>query len=549
MISAAALALLAGCGNNADDTIANEAGEVVDQAVKSAERAAGDAVEAVVKLRKGDPSEAEAALAAMSLAASGDGRVTFDARDLDGAGAEFSAISIAIPGEDEDEGAAITAASLTFKGLDMTEAGASFSEMVLSDIAIVPNDPDDAEEGSLDIGTVRLVNPSPELSAWVASLLGEGEPAEFPGAGQIGFDLAAIDDINFQFDDGDSSAAFALKTFSLSGVDDEEMDGAVIGGLSFNATDPYEDMEFTMTVGKMALQGAKLSLLNAIQENVGNEDEMAAAVLEAVYSNPVEPGYDGLEITDIDFAGGGVAFAMPSYDVEIKRDGDGVPVEFITRPFNLTLSADPAAGEQGAQLGAALGMVGYETVELSGEGFGKYDPDKDIISYDAARNYLALKDGFTFSFGGKLEGYSAYASSFADMDFAEMIEGGEPDPMLMQEALGKLVLHDMELKFVDDSFVDRMFNVAAAQSGEDPAALRQQAVAMVAMGPMMAAGSGVDMELVNEAAQAISSFLQEPKTLTIKLKPQTPLSMGSVAEIEDPSEITKTYLGFSASND
>lgn len=549
MIGAAALALLAGCGNNNEESIVDEAGEVVDEAVKSAERAAEDAVEAVVKLRKGDPSEAEAALAAMSLAASGDGRVTFDGRDIDGAGAEFSAISIAIPGEDEDDGASITAASLTFEGLDMTEAGATFSEMVLSDIALIPNDPEDAEEGSLNVGTVRLVNPTPELAAWVASLMGEGEPAEFPEASMVGFDLAAIKDLNFQFDDGDSNASFGLADFTVSGVDEEKMASAVMSGLTFAGTDPTEDMDFTMSLGKFAIQGAKLSLLSVIQENIDNEDEMAAAILETVYANPVEPGYDGVEMTDLSFSGGGIDFAMPSYDVEIERNREGLPVEFTTKPFTMTLSADPAKGEPGAQLGAALGMVGYETVEVSGEGFGKYDPENDIISYDTGRNYLKLKDGFTFSFGGKLEGYSAYAGAFAQMDFEEMIEGGEPDPMLMQEALGKLVLHDMELKFADDSFVDRMFNVAAAQSGEDPAALRQQAVAMVGMGPMMAASSGADMELINEAAQAISSFLQDPKTLTLSLKPQEPLSMATLSAIEDPSQITKAYLGFSASNE
>ena len=68
----------------------------------------------------------------------------------------------------------------------------------------------------------------------------------------------------------------------------------------------------------------------------------------------------------------------------------------------------------------------------------------------------------------------------------------------------------------------------------------------LAMAPMMAQGSGVDMALVSEATGALSKFISDGGTLTIKLAPETPLSVASIMENPDPSAYTKDALGFTA---
>ena len=69
------------------------------------------------------------------------------------------------------------------------------------------------------------------------------------------------------------------------------------------------------------------------------------------------------------------------------------------------------------------------------------------------------------------------------------------------------------------------------------------------MAPMMAGGSGIDMELINEASSALSSFVTDPQTLTISFAPAEPLGMETLMALEDPSAINKEMLGFSASNE
>ena len=63
-----------------------------------------------------------------------------------------------------------------------------------------------------------------------------------------------------------------------------------------------------------------------------------------------------------------------------------------------------------------MSVVGYESLELKGAGIATYDPDQDIISFDAASNYLELVDGAKISFGGKLESRTFGRNVFASGD-------------------------------------------------------------------------------------------------------------------------------------
>jgi hypothetical protein len=121
--------------------------------------------------------------------------------------------------------------------------------------------------------------------------------------------------------------------------------------------------------------------------------------------------------------------------------------------------------------------------------------------------------------------------------------------MAFQEAMGALEIGSFELKIKDDSLVDRIFNAVAAQNGQDPEQMRNQISQMMGMAPLMAQQAGVDSALASEFATAVSSFISEPKTLTIQLDPEESLSLGEMSAMEDPSMLTKDYLGFSASNE
>ncbi|MEL6663325.1 MAG: hypothetical protein AAFO57_06055 [Pseudomonadota bacterium] len=547
-ISAAAVALLSACGgNNTDADVEDVVESGTNAAVDSAQRALEDLGN--ITLRSGDAGQAANALAAMSLSDSGSGRISFAGSNTDGDGATFTDVAISVPDDDGDEGGQILVGTLEFDGLDMVDGEASFSKMSMTDIRLVPNDPEDAEEGELTVDNVELLNPSPALAAWVASLTGNEAPGKFPTGADLSFDAMTLSNMNFSLEDGSDTVDFDLGNIQFLGASETGVGVAKIEGVNLNAASKGED-PVMLRLGSISMTGIGEKVMNAMQEGfeagLENADPMASqGLMEAIYADPLEPGYDSMLIDDVAFEMGGVDFTLPSLAATVQRNSDGQAVGNVTEPFTMTLSADAEAGKTGAELAGMLGMLGYEQLTLTGAGKTTINPETDTVIYDASENYYTLEDGFTLRFGADMSGISEYSRKLAAMD----LDDPSPDPAMLQDAASELVFSQLTIQFEDDSIVDRAFNLYAAQSGEDPAAVRQQAVSMIQLAPMMAAGAGVDMTIVTEFTTAAAAFLQEPGTLTISLDPQEPLSMATFENIQDPSMITKDMLGLSVTHE
>jgi hypothetical protein len=291
-----------------------------------------------------------------------------------------------------------------------------------------------------------------------------------------------------------------------------------------------------MNLGSIELRGADLGLLTDASEDATDPEEVSQ-MMNLAAQDPANPGYESLSINGFDLDLAGVKIDLPKLVSVVGRDKKDSVVAVKTEPFKVSLTTDE--GKYGEQLAGQLAMLGYETLELTGAGYQTYEPDTDITTYAKGQNYWALKDGFRIDFGAKFAGAKAMAAA----------EQSDDPTAMLGDTLENMVLHNMELVLDDDGFMDRAFNAYAAQSGQDPQEIRNQLTGMLAMAPMMAAGTGIDPDLLTEASTALSSFVSDPKTLTIKLAPAEPLVMQTVAEMEDPSALTKEALGFSASNE
>ncbi len=519
MFGAAALALVTACGQGDKPEEVN----IEEPTLKE------------LSVRAGDPAEASQALAAMSLADSG-GILSFAGSTTDGASATFT--DLTITGED-----AVKVGSLVFEGLDMENGQANFGKMSLNDITLSG---DEGEEVEVKLGSIELINPSPELAAWFAAGL-NGQETPFPAAENIMFDSWSINGLTGDFADDEADGTFGIDKIEIRDMANLKAAKAVITGFSLNGTDSSEGMNFDIKLGGVSATNIDAKFVKAIQENVGDEEALMAAVMEVAYDDPMEPGYDSFTLDDLSIDVAGASFAIPSIVSGVERNAAGQPVKFVTQPYNMTLKADAAGGEAGEALLQGLSVVGYEELELKGASVASYDPDKDIVSFDAGSNYLELVDGATFRMGGKIEGYSNYAKEAATaFNFEDLAAGAEPDPMAMTNAMGQLTIHGFEFSIDDNSLLDRAFNAAATAQGADPTELKSQIGMGLAMAPMMAQGSGVDMALVSEATGALSKFISDGGTLTLKLDPETPLSVASIMENPDPAAYTKDSLGFTA---
>lgn len=542
----AALALLTACGDKNKDE--NGAGQAVVE--QSQGKLPG------VKLRKGDAASAKDVLSAFSLTQSGSGRVSFATSDVKGAKAVFKDVTLLASEDDSVEGlslddddgelhlkgADLKAATMEFEGLGMIDGKPNFSRVVLSDVSFVPKNPDESH-GASKIKSMELVNPSPETAAWIASLFGKGEALDMPEGKALAFDLWSMKDVNFQIDEeAGEKGSFLISSVSVLGLKDEKMAQMALKGLSLDMTDPAEDTDVMARLGGVDIRGVDFGMFADMGEDSGKGS--AAGLFEMLQNDPANPGYDSVAINDLKVDVSGAAFDMPKLNSKVSRDKKGRAVKVVTDPFKMTLGT--GEGELGEKLGSQLALLGYQKLELSGQGEQTYDPDKDMVTIAKGKNFWKLQDGFRLDFSGKYEGASALAAAQAQA----MEEDAPADPgAMMQDALQKLLVHNFQLSFDDDGFVDRAFNAYAAQSGQDPQQIRSQAAGMMAMAPMMAAGTGIDPEVISEAATALSSFLTDPKTLTLSLAPAAPLRIADFVEMEDPSALTKTALGFSAKNE
>jgi len=519
MFGAAGIALLTACGGGGN---------------ASTEVTIAEPILKELTVRAGDPAEAEDALAAMALSDSGSGALSFSGSTTDGASATFTDLTIA--GEE-----AVKAGSPVFEGLDMGDGQANFGKMILKDVSL-----GDGEEVDVTLGSIELINPSPELAGWLAATL-NGQEVPFPSADKVVFDSWSVNSISGDLDDAEASGTFGIDKIEIRDMAELKAAKAVFSGLTVNGSSLTDGVDLDMRLGSITATNVDAKFVQALQENADDEEAMAAAVMDLMYENPMEPGYDSFSLDDLAIDLSGASFAIPSIVAGVERNAAGQPVKFVTEPYTMTLKANAEGGVMGEQLLQGLSVIGYEELELKGASVGTYDPDKDIFDCDAASNYFELVNGAKFSFGGKIEGYSAYAQDLATaLDFDELSAGAEPDPTAMTDALGKLTFHNLEISIADDSLLDRALNAAATAQGADPTELKSQIGMGLAMAPMMAQGSGVDMALVNEATTALSSFINDGGTLTLKLDPSTPLSVASLMENPDPTALTKDVLGFSA---
>jgi hypothetical protein len=545
-----------------------------------------------VSLRKGDPATAGAALSAFSLAESGSGRLSFAGSKVDGDKAVFNDVILSIPADtsapaesaytDEDvaemfsymdmdgDGTAddgsgttleslkaelqapvtpdvppvVKAAKMEFDGLGMIDGAANFSLMKLSDITITPAEGSE-EQSSGKIASIELVNPSPETAAWVASLLGKGEPAPFPEGKALSFDRWMVNGVNFDMSDASGKGLFTIDSMHISDLKEEKAGLIGLSNLKFDFTEA-EGTDVKVSLEGFGIKGIDYGLFSeAVSAGAGAATD-PAALSAAIQSDPANPGYDVLSIKAFKADVVGASVDMASLASSVTRDKQGRATKVVTEPFTITVgSRDNADGEQFA---SALATMGYETLTFSGQGESLYDPDADIVTLPKGKNFWKLNDGFKLDFSAKYAGQKAIAAA----QLTTLEEEADPEAML-NAMMDSLVVHQIEFALDDDGILDRALNAYAAQSGEDPAAVRSQLSGMFAMAPMFAASTGIDTAVVTELATALSSFVTEPKTLTITLAPKTPLKAQAFVDAmnapQDPTKkLTKETLGFAAGN-
>ena len=358
----------------------------------------------------------------------------------------------------------------------------------------------------------------------------------------MGFDLFRVGSVSFQPGEGVEAAPdLTIAKFEVQGVSNLVAEKVAFEGLKFFVPAELADEDLTINLDEIFIDNVDMSLIKAVADNADDEDAMVAAVMDALYANPLDPGFDNFKLDNFLVEGGGIKFTLPSVDVRNTRLEDGTATKSVMDEFTMTFTADAQGGTFGSQIAPMLGMLGYEEIVVKAAAESTYDPETDVLTMPTY--YLNWVDAIRIDMTGSFGGIKAYGEKLTAVDYASMAD--MVDPTAFEDefvaALSELIIEDMTIKIDDNGLFDKGLALAATMQGTDPEALRGQIGMFAGMIPLLGGETGVDPALLGQVATAVSGFIQEPGTLTVTLKPDTPITADVFM---DPANITVERLGF-----
>lgn len=229
-------------------------------------------------------------------------------------------------------------------------------------------------------------------------------------------------------------------------------------------------------------------------------------------------GWDGGDLSAVDKAtaagapgGNRVLLHFGATTIDQNFDPDGAPRDGSATMSGVTVKLPPQS--KGGQTLAAFGYP-----ELSGE-------FRFAGAYDSAAKTYALK---TYALDLKNIGRIAFSGQFSGV--RRIVFDGDREAR--EEAVRQVFLDWAQIDVDNAGLFDKVVTFVALSQGKAPDAVKAEWRAIVSQAPLLFSGAPA----IAVASQAVSKFIADPKTLTLRLKGKdSPLKLDEFAHIEDPS--------------
>lgn len=278
-------------------------------------------------------------------------------------------------------------------------------------------------------------------------------------------------------------------------IDNAGVDGGRIKAGVFNADGlSFVDDESKLTVGSLAASDIEIPSADSVKS--GDDLNKAQALYKQVTISDVLA-------TDKD------GFAVPVKTITASTDDivDGIPHSGAFTASGIVIDVNQVADQDFKK---ELLALGYNTLNLSVSAKGAWHPDKSSATID---QFEIDADGIgsltlTSEIGGLSKDAVAALSDPAQSDKSDAVIQG-------------LTLENMTITFKNQTLVQRLLEVQAKDAGVSPDAYASQLAAAMPMLLMPLKNP----EFQNTTAAAISTFLKDPKTLTVTASPEQGLSV------------------------
>lgn len=305
----------------------------------------------------------------------------------------------------------------------------------------------------------------------------------------------------------DKGATFTLGTPTLSN------EGVVYNNVTIKSADGGETKIDVLTVANPTVEGDTLSADSIVAENVkgtNKGDNLSVASLEL--TSPVFTGketgnrFDAVSANNISLTQQGKApVVIDSANLDLSNYADDVPHAIDISVEGIEV--DPATVDEGGDFAKQLKAMGYDKLTLGFFGSG---------SLDEATGDLQISE---ITVDGADLGTVTLAGTFGGLttDVIKQLKQPNPSP----EAFGSVTLKQASVYYGDASLAGRIIAQQAKQMGQEPAAFVGQITGAL---PLLLTTIG-NQPFQDKLAQGVTTFLKDPKNLTITAKPATPIAL------------------------
>jgi hypothetical protein len=448
-----------------------------------------------------------AGLAAFHLAQSGDGRVSFGGSSLQGNVQEYSDVVFRA-----EKGTELRAETLRIAGARETADGPVFDTLEILGLV------GEADGEIFTLDRIYVEEPNALFASIVSrafSVEGLEDDEELGAFTDYAFETFAIEGFGTQSDSG----AVAFENIRLTDLSGGKLGGFLFEGLT-GAGDATDATAVAFSLGSWSMNGLDLSGVDSLSDaDLDDPEELQAALLESGLNDPFVKHYDDYAVEDLRIDIDGVIVALDSAVGEARQTRVGVETEDTLSRLTVEFDGDKDLGAQALE---GFALFGYERFEINGRFVQLADQVQDRLVTDEYA--LQAEDAFELELDYDFGGVGAYMAAAAEQGFGL---SDDFDPEDMMEVLGALVLNGFELRLIDDSIVERSLQAAAAMQGQTPEQVREQAIALMTVGAMMAPPGAVQA-LVAESITAAGTFLTEPGTLRVTLAPDAPVAVSEL---------------------
>lgn len=403
-------------------------------------------------------------------------------------------------------------------------------------------------DGFVRLAHLAVEGPNAVMAADLARMISGDDDFE-PDWSAYRFDALGFEGFDAEGDGEEGPYDVAVEEFVLQDYGDIELGRMALMGVAVEAT--AENGPASFRLDELTLTGFRSSAYSELMETIaagGDED----AVMDAYYRTAFTPQldlFDRFTLRGLAGEAEGVAFAVDNLVGSVDKTGSRYAYSVGLDSARLVPDASQPAG---AQVATALGMLGYEQVEMSLAANSVYD-ESTGRARTVGDNFIELHDGLRIEMTQDLGGYNEYYAALPAA--AEALQGAAEDEEAtaeqadaMMKLMAPIVLHDLSMRIVDLSLLDRALEAGAASQGITTEELRMQTAAMIGVG-LLSAPPDVPRPLLAQLSEALTAFINQGGSLTVRATPPDPISIGVITDQIEAGTFDYNALGLSFTAD